>query len=79
MLAAERAPHAVGPCSLCPGAQKRIVNRLNKIKVGRIVDYEAEQIERVKRENAGKVSPRLPRYVLQGTSFNATLQSAAKR
>jgi len=46
---------------ICPEAQKRIVNRLSKIEVGRIVDYEAEQIERVKRENSGTVSPRLPR------------------
>jgi hypothetical protein len=31
-----------------------IVNRLNKTKVERVVDHEAEQIERVKRENAAK-------------------------
>jgi hypothetical protein len=30
------------------------VNRLNKTKVERVVDHEAEQIERVKRENAVK-------------------------
>jgi hypothetical protein len=31
-----------------------IVNRLNKTKVERVVDHEAERIERVKRENAVK-------------------------
>jgi len=34
--------------------ENAIVNRLNKTKVERVVDHEAERIERVKRENAVK-------------------------
>jgi len=37
-----------------PKRENVIVNRLNKTKVERVVDHEAEQIERVKRENAVK-------------------------
>jgi hypothetical protein len=37
-----------------PKRENVIVNRLNKTKVERVVDHEAERIERVKRENAVK-------------------------
>jgi hypothetical protein len=37
-----------------PNRENAIVNRLNKTKVERVVDHEAEQIERIKRENAVK-------------------------
>ena len=37
-----------------PKRENVIVNRLNKTKVERIVDHEAERIERVKGENAAK-------------------------
>ena len=37
-----------------PKRENVIVNRLNKTKVERVVNHEAEQIERVKRENAVK-------------------------
>jgi hypothetical protein len=37
-----------------PNRENVIVNRLNKTKDERVVDHEAERIERVKRENAVK-------------------------
>ena len=37
-----------------PKRENVIVNRLNKTKVERVVDHEAERIERVKSENAAK-------------------------
>ncbi|KAF8272608.1 cytoplasmic protein [Lactarius quietus] len=37
-----------------PKRENAIVNRLNKTKVERVVDHEAERIERVKSENAAK-------------------------
>jgi hypothetical protein len=37
-----------------PKRENAIVNRLNKTKVERTVDHEAERIDRVKRENAVK-------------------------
>ena len=46
------------PTLLCavhvPKRENVIVNRLNKTKVERVVDHEAERIERVKSENAVK-------------------------
>ena len=39
---------------MVPNRENAIVNRLKKTKVERVVDHEAEQIERVKRENAVK-------------------------
>ena len=57
-----------------------IVNRLNKTKVERVVDHEAERIERVKRENAVKraaaaakvrlLSPQYSDALTQPKSFN---------
>lgn len=42
-------------CSVhVPKRENAIVNRLNKTKVERVVDHEAERIERVKGENAAK-------------------------
>ena len=42
-------------CSVhVPKRENPIVNRLNKTKVERVVDHEAERIERVKGENAAK-------------------------
>ncbi|KAI9454041.1 cytoplasmic protein [Lactarius psammicola] len=37
-----------------PKRENAIVNRLNKTKVERVVDHEAERIDRVKNENAAK-------------------------
>lgn len=53
-LAAERVPHTIHRVVHIPKRENVIVNRLNKTKVERVVDHEAEQIERVKRENAVK-------------------------
>ena len=53
-LAAERVPHTLYLVVHVPKRENAIVNRLNKTKVERVVDHEAEQIERVKRENADK-------------------------
>ena len=52
--AAERVPHTLHHVVHVPNRENAIVNRLNKTKVERVVDHEAEQIERVKRENAVK-------------------------
>ncbi len=54
MLAAGRVPHAVLRVVYIPKRENAIVNRLNKTKVERVVDHEAEQIERIKQENADK-------------------------
>ena len=53
-LAAERVLHTLYLVVHVPKRENAIVNRLNKTKVERVVDHEAEQIERVKRENADK-------------------------
>ena len=42
---------------MVPNRENAIVNRLNKTKVERVVDHEAEQIEGVKRENGVKRAP----------------------
>ena len=47
-------PHTFHRVVHVPNRENAIVNRLNKTKVERVVDHEAEQIERVKRENAVK-------------------------
>jgi len=54
MLAAGRVSHAVLRVVYIPKRENTIVNRLNKTKVERVVDHEAEQIERIKLENADK-------------------------
>ena len=53
-LAAELVPHTVRYIAHAPKRENAIVNRLNKTKVERVVDHEAEKIERVKSENAAK-------------------------
>jgi hypothetical protein len=47
-------PHAVRFIAHVSKRENAIVNRLNKTKVERVVDHEAEKIERVKSENAVK-------------------------
>lgn len=42
------------PLVYIPKRENPIVNRLNKTKVERTVDHEAERIDRTKRENAVK-------------------------
>src|SRR5260221_9512435 len=48
MPSAERVPHTLHRVVHIPNRENAIVNRLNKTKVERVVDHEAEQIERVK-------------------------------
>src|SRR6267142_4048490 len=83
-LAAERVPHAVRSIAHVPKRENAIVNRLNKTKVERVVDHEAEKIERVKSENAVKraaaavkVRSSPPRQ--KDALVNVTLRSCRKR
>lgn len=73
MLAAGRVSHAILRAVYIPKRENAIVNRLNKTKVERVVDHEAEQIERIKQENAvkraaaaAKVRPPRPFFPAQG-------------
>jgi hypothetical protein len=73
MLVAGRVPHAVFRVVYIPKRENAIVNRLNKTKVERVVDHEAEQIERIKQENAvkraaaaAKVRPSRPFFPTRG-------------
>ncbi len=61
-------------CSVhVPKRENAIVNRLNKTKVERIVDHEAERIERVKSENATKRAAAAAKV----QSVHVSLQSVA--
>jgi hypothetical protein len=53
-LTVQRIPHIVCFTVHVPKRENAIVNRLNKTKVERVVDHEAEKVERVRHENAAK-------------------------